>query len=66
MFDLWVIRALLICCLQAFHCAEPGSRHVSCLPLFMSLLTYEVYYHCDTAEGNTSTEVNSSETSSHT
>lgn len=43
--------------LHAFHCAEPGSRHVSCLPLFMSLITYEVYYHSDTAEGNIHTEV---------
>nr|XP_019968834.1 PREDICTED: nucleolar protein 9 [Paralichthys olivaceus]XP_019968840.1 PREDICTED: nucleolar protein 9 [Paralichthys olivaceus]XP_019968848.1 PREDICTED: nucleolar protein 9 [Paralichthys olivaceus] len=43
--------------LRAFHCAEPGSRQVSCLPLFMSLLTYDVYYHSDTAEGGTSTEV---------
>uniref|UniRef100_A0A3Q4BCZ7 NOP9 nucleolar protein n=1 Tax=Mola mola TaxID=94237 RepID=A0A3Q4BCZ7_MOLML len=43
--------------LNAFHCAEPGSRHVSCLPLFMSLLTYEVYYHSDTAEGGTKTEI---------
>lgn len=42
---------------QAFHCAEPGSRHVSCLPLFMSLLTYEVYYHSDAAEGSAQTEV---------
>lgn len=49
--------AMMKCLLRAFHCAEPGSRHVSCLPLFMSLLTYEVYYHCDTAEGNTQTEV---------
>ncbi|KAM6990202.1 nucleolar protein 9 [Tautogolabrus adspersus] len=43
--------------LSAFHCAEPGSRHVSCLPLFMSLLTYDVYYHSETAEGSTQTEV---------
>ncbi|XP_031711245.1 nucleolar protein 9 [Anarrhichthys ocellatus] len=48
---------LIQCLLRAFHCAEPGSRHVSCLPLFMSLLTYEVYYHSDTAEGSTQTEV---------
>ncbi|XP_070830390.1 nucleolar protein 9 [Chaetodon trifascialis] len=48
---------LMQCLLQAFHCAEPGSRHVNCLPLFMSLLTYEVYYHSDTAEGDTQTEV---------
>ncbi|KAM9349410.1 nucleolar protein 9 [Symphorus nematophorus] len=48
---------LMQCLLRAFHCAEPGSRHVSCLPLFMSLLTYEVYYQSDTAEGATQTEV---------
>ncbi|XP_037315386.1 nucleolar protein 9 [Pungitius pungitius] len=48
---------LMQCLLRAFHCAEPGSRHVSCLPLFMSLLTFEVYYHSDTAEGDTQTEV---------
>ncbi|XP_075878427.1 nucleolar protein 9 [Nelusetta ayraudi] len=48
---------LLQCLLRAFHCAEPGSRHTSCLPLFMSLLTYEVYYQTETAEGSTQTEV---------
>ncbi|XP_033505639.2 nucleolar protein 9 [Epinephelus lanceolatus] len=48
---------LMQCLLHAFHCAEPGSRHVSCLPLFMSLTTYEVYYHSDTAEGNIQTEI---------
>lgn len=48
---------MMQCLLDAFHCAEPGSRHTSCLPLFMSLLTYEVYYHSDTAEGGIQTEV---------
>lgn len=48
---------LMHCLLSAFHCAEPGSRHTSCLPLFLSLLTYEVYYHSDTAEGGIDTEV---------
>uniref|UniRef100_A0AAX7SML9 PUM-HD domain-containing protein n=1 Tax=Astatotilapia calliptera TaxID=8154 RepID=A0AAX7SML9_ASTCA len=48
---------MMQCLLNAFHCAEPGSRHVACLPLFMSLLTYEVYYHSDTTEGNISTEI---------
>ncbi|XP_011618377.2 nucleolar protein 9 isoform X2 [Takifugu rubripes] len=48
---------LIQCLLHAFHCAEPGSRHVRCLPLFMSLLTYEVYYHSDAAEGSAQTEV---------
>lgn len=58
MFDLWIMKPCRCVASQAFHCAEPGSRHVACLPLFMSLLTYEVYYHSDTAEGNISTEVN--------
>ncbi|CAJ1071534.1 nucleolar protein 9 [Xyrichtys novacula] len=48
---------MMQCLLHAFHCAEPGSRHVTCLPLFMSLLTYEVYYHSDPAEGSTKTEI---------
>ncbi|XP_033960411.1 nucleolar protein 9 [Pseudochaenichthys georgianus] len=48
---------MIQCLLRAFHCAEPGTRHVSCLPLFMSLITYEVYYHSETAEGNIQTEV---------
>ncbi|XP_054623674.1 nucleolar protein 9 [Dunckerocampus dactyliophorus] len=48
---------LMQCLLDAFHCAEPGSRRVHCLPLFLSLLTYDVYYHSDTAEGNIHTEV---------
>ncbi|KAM9719693.1 nucleolar protein 9 [Menidia menidia] len=48
---------MMQCLLRAFHCAEPGSRHDTCLPLFMSLLTYEVYYHCETAEGSTNTEI---------
>ncbi|XP_054452046.1 nucleolar protein 9 [Anoplopoma fimbria] len=48
---------MIQCLLRAFHCAEPGTRHVSCLPLFMSLLTYEVYYHSDAEEGDTQTEV---------
>ncbi|XP_033839045.1 nucleolar protein 9 [Periophthalmus magnuspinnatus] len=48
---------LLRCLLSAFHCAEPGSRHTSCLPLFLSLLTYEVYYQSDTAEGGIDTQV---------
>ncbi|XP_057713149.1 nucleolar protein 9 isoform X2 [Corythoichthys intestinalis] len=48
---------LMQCLLNAFHCAEPGSRHVHCLPLFMSLLTYDVYYGSDKAEGSVQTEV---------
>ncbi|XP_077472406.1 nucleolar protein 9 [Stigmatopora argus] len=46
---------LMQCLLAAFHCAEPGSRHVYCLPLFMSLLTYDVYY--SSADGTVQTEV---------
>ncbi|RXN02385.1 nucleolar 9 [Labeo rohita] len=38
--------------LQAFHCNEPASLQVSCLPLFLSLLTYEVYYSTEAAEGD--------------
>ncbi|XP_036591815.1 nucleolar protein 9 [Trichosurus vulpecula] len=30
--------------LEAFHCAEPPSRQVACVPLFGSLTAYEVYY----------------------
>lgn len=47
---------MMRCLLKAFHCAEPASRHTSCLPLFMSLLTYEVYYYSETAEGEIQTE----------
>ncbi|XP_030631098.1 nucleolar protein 9 [Chanos chanos] len=42
--------------LEAFHCAKPASRHLSCLPLFLSLLAYEVYYNTETAEGDTVTQ----------
>ncbi|XP_019724898.1 nucleolar protein 9 isoform X2 [Hippocampus comes] len=48
---------LMQCLLSAFHCAEPGSRQVHCLSLFMSLLTYDVYYRSDTAEGGVPPEV---------
>ncbi|XP_069342230.1 nucleolar protein 9 isoform X1 [Eulemur rufifrons] len=30
--------------LEAFHCAEPSSRQVACVPLFATLMAYEVYY----------------------
>ncbi|XP_010887294.2 nucleolar protein 9 isoform X2 [Esox lucius] len=42
--------------LRAFHCAEPASRHTACLPLFLSLLTHDVYYCSETTEGDTLTE----------
>lgn len=42
--------------LQAFHCSEPASLQVSCLPLFLSLLAYEVYYNTETAEGDALTQ----------
>lgn len=38
--------------LEAFHCSEPSTRHLSCLPLFLSLLTYDVYYNTEAAEGD--------------
>ncbi|XP_073704533.1 nucleolar protein 9-like [Garra rufa] len=42
--------------LQAFHCNEPASLQVSCLPLFLSLMTHEVYYNTETAEGDAVTQ----------
>ncbi|KAG7258624.1 hypothetical protein CRUP_028876 [Coryphaenoides rupestris] len=42
---------------QAFHCEEPAARQACCLPLFLSLLTYEVYYHSETAGGDVKPEV---------
>ncbi|KAJ8336525.1 hypothetical protein SKAU_G00377450 [Synaphobranchus kaupii] len=44
---------LLQCLLQAFHCDDPPSLQMSCLPLFLSLLTHEVYYGQQPAEGDT-------------
>ncbi|XP_072479681.1 nucleolar protein 9 [Notamacropus eugenii] len=41
-----VLRLLL----EAFHCAEPPSRHVACVPLFGSLTAYEVYYGVEEEE----------------
>ncbi|KAF5925761.1 hypothetical protein HPG69_002211 [Diceros bicornis minor] len=37
--------------LEAFHCAEPSSRQVSCVPLFATLMAYEVYYGLMEEEG---------------
>ncbi|XP_043844804.1 nucleolar protein 9 isoform X3 [Dromiciops gliroides] len=34
----------------AFHCAEPPSRQVACVPLFGSLTAYEVYYGLEEEE----------------
>lgn len=42
---------------QAFHCSEPASLQVSCLPLFLSVLAYEVYYKTEPAEGDAVTQV---------
>lgn len=42
---------------QAFHCSEPASLRVSCLPLFLSILAYEVYFHTEPAEGDAVTQV---------
>ncbi|XP_075047934.1 nucleolar protein 9 isoform X2 [Mixophyes fleayi] len=36
--------------MEAFHCAAPASRRVACVPLFFSLLTYEVYYKTEEEE----------------
>nr|XP_054303917.1 nucleolar protein 9 isoform X4 [Pongo pygmaeus] len=35
----------------AFHCAEPSSRQVACVPLFATLMAYEVYYGLMEEEG---------------
>uniref|UniRef100_A0A8D2AKJ2 NOP9 nucleolar protein n=1 Tax=Sciurus vulgaris TaxID=55149 RepID=A0A8D2AKJ2_SCIVU len=37
--------------LEAFHCAEPSSRQVACVPLFATLMAYEVYYELMEEEG---------------
>ncbi|XP_040129818.2 nucleolar protein 9 isoform X1 [Ictidomys tridecemlineatus] len=37
--------------LEAFHCAEPSSRKVACVPLFATLTAYEVYYELTEEEG---------------
>ncbi|XP_059037755.1 nucleolar protein 9 isoform X2 [Mustela lutreola] len=37
--------------LEAFHCAEPSSRQVACVPLFATLMAYEVYYGLLEEEG---------------
>ncbi|XP_003802015.1 nucleolar protein 9 isoform X2 [Otolemur garnettii] len=47
-----VLRLLL----EAFHCAEPSSRQVACVPLFASLMTYEVYYGLMEEEGTVPVE----------
>ncbi|XP_060762340.1 nucleolar protein 9 isoform X2 [Neoarius graeffei] len=38
--------------LEAFHCSEPSTRLLSSLRLFLSILTYEVYFNTEAAEGN--------------
>ncbi|KAL4657185.1 nucleolar protein 9 [Arapaima gigas] len=42
---------MLQCLLEAFHCAEPPSRHTSSLPLFLSMRTHDVYYGEQKEEG---------------
>ncbi|KAM5235074.1 nucleolar protein 9 [Ctenodactylus gundi] len=42
--------------LEAFHCAKPSSRQVACVPLFATLMTYEVYYGLTEEEGAVPTE----------
>ncbi|XP_058872973.1 nucleolar protein 9 [Acipenser ruthenus] len=43
---------LLQCLLQAFHCADPPSRKLSCAPLFLTLLAHEVYYQPEKPGGD--------------
>ncbi|XP_030889735.1 nucleolar protein 9 isoform X2 [Leptonychotes weddellii] len=40
----------------AFHCAEPSSRQVACVPLFATLMAYEVYYGLLEEEGTVPAE----------
>ncbi|XP_014441760.1 nucleolar protein 9 [Tupaia chinensis] len=42
--------------LEAFHCAEPSSRQVACVPLFATLMAYEVYYGLMEEEGTVPAE----------
>ncbi|XP_066133698.1 nucleolar protein 9 [Saccopteryx bilineata] len=42
--------------LEAFHCAEPSSRQVACVPLFATLMAYEVYYGLVEEEGTVPVE----------
>ncbi|KAG8540776.1 hypothetical protein GDO81_018583 [Engystomops pustulosus] len=42
--------------MKAFHCAKPSSRRVTCVPLFLSLLTYETYYKIPEEEEEEPTE----------
>ncbi|XP_004647543.1 nucleolar protein 9 [Octodon degus] len=37
--------------LEAFHCAKPSSRQLACVPLFATLMAYEVYYERTEEEG---------------
>ncbi|KAM4014420.1 nucleolar protein 9 isoform 1-T2 [Anomaloglossus baeobatrachus] len=36
--------------MEAFHCATPNSRQITCVLLFLSLLTYEIYYKIEDEE----------------
>ncbi|XP_044128677.1 nucleolar protein 9 [Bufo gargarizans] len=36
--------------MEAFHCASPASRRVTCVPLLLTLLTYETYYKIEEEE----------------
>ncbi|KAM6181008.1 nucleolar protein 9 [Erethizon dorsatum] len=42
--------------LEAFHCAKPSSRQVACVPLFATLMAYEVYYELTEEEGAVAAE----------
>ncbi|XP_006738731.1 nucleolar protein 9 isoform X1 [Leptonychotes weddellii] len=47
---------VLLLLLEAFHCAEPSSRQVACVPLFATLMAYEVYYGLLEEEGTVPAE----------
>ncbi|XP_067870568.1 nucleolar protein 9-like isoform X1 [Heterodontus francisci] len=46
-------QAMLMRLYQAFHCYEPASRRLACVPLVVSLLTYEVFYNLDGEDSTT-------------
>ncbi|KAG9460893.1 hypothetical protein GDO78_018888 [Eleutherodactylus coqui] len=43
--------------MEAFHCSSPASRRVTCVPLFLSLMTYETYYKIEEEEKQLEHEV---------
>ncbi|XP_063295755.1 nucleolar protein 9 [Pelobates fuscus] len=47
--------------MEAFHCAVPTSRQVTCVPLLLSLLTFEVYFNIEEEEDKEEKEKSASE-----